>query len=195
MTAIGIGVLWIYRGALRPAAAAVPAPADATAELAGAGPMVVAVAGATARQVSAIAMPLARARGASVHVVHVMETDVLAGEDVAALETPPHARAVLDACIAELREAHVPVSGELLHSYGTHADVARQILRRAADLQAGAIVLGSDTRQTALSTGVTTYIAAHASSHVIIVNPHAGPLGRSIPAAARAGARPTARAR
>ena len=193
MTAIGIGVLWIYRSALRPAPAAVPAaapaPADAAAELVGAGPMVVAVAGSTARQVSAISMPLARARGAAVHVVHVIETDVLAGEDTVDLETLPHARAVLDACIAELREAGVPVTGELLNSYGTHTDVARQILRHAADLRAGAIVLGPDTRHSALTTGVTAYIAAHAPSHVIIVNPDAGALGRPIPATARAGDR------
>ena len=40
----------------------------------------------------------------------------------------------------------MPVTGELLHSYGTHTDVAAQILRRATDLRAGAIVLGPDTR-------------------------------------------------
>jgi MFS transporter, ACDE family, multidrug resistance protein len=189
MTAIGIGVLWIYRGALRPAAPAVPAPAHAAAELEGAGPMVVAVGGPAARQVAAISMPLARARGAAVHVVHVIETDVLAGEDTADLETSPYAQAVLDGCVAELREAGVPVTGELLNSYGTHSDVARQILRHAADLGAGVIVLGPDTHQGALTAGVTAYIAAHAPSHVIIVNPHAGALGRPIPATAHAGDR------
>ena len=95
---------------------------------------------------SALAAPLARARGAAVHVLHVIETDVLAGEDAADLESPADAQALLDACIAELREAGVPVTGELLHSYGTHADVAAQILHRATDLGAGAIVLGPETR-------------------------------------------------
>ena len=47
---------------------------------------------------------------------------------------------MLDVCIAELREAGVPVTGELLHSYGTHTDVAAQILGRAAELHAGVIV-------------------------------------------------------
>jgi MFS family permease len=184
MTAIGVAVLFTYRHALRPIAATMPADDDATrippalVTGGGAAPMVLAVAGPTARQVSAIATPLARARGAAVHVLHVIETDVLAGEDTADLETPAHAQAMLDACLAELREAGVPVTGELLHSCGTHTDVARQILRRAADLRAGAIVLGPDTRQTALTTGVTAYIAAHAPSHVIVVNPHAGALGR-----------------
>ena len=49
--------------------------------------MVLAVAGPTARQVSMIATPLARARGAAVHVLHVIETDVTAGEGTVGLET------------------------------------------------------------------------------------------------------------
>jgi isopentenyl diphosphate isomerase/L-lactate dehydrogenase-like FMN-dependent dehydrogenase len=71
----------------------------------------------------------------------------------------------------------VPVTGELLHSYGTHTDVAAQILQRATDLGAGAIVLGPETRHAAAS-GVNAHIAAHAPCHVIIVNPAAGALGR-----------------
>jgi nucleotide-binding universal stress UspA family protein len=193
MTAIGVAVLWAYRSALRPVADAVPARAPASttepATPTAPGPLVVAVAGPTARQVSAMAAPLARARGGAVHVLHVVETDVLAGEDTAELETPAHARAVLDACVAELREAGVPVSGEILHSYGTHTDVAKQILRHAADLRAGAIVLGPDTRHASLTTGVTAYVAARAPSHVIIVNPNAGALGRPI-ATAEAGNTP-----
>jgi hypothetical protein len=92
MTAIGIGVLWMYRDALLPAAAAVaalPLPtAVATPTTAEATPMVLAVAGATSRQVTALAAPLARARGTAVCVLHVIETDVLAGEDTADLESP-----------------------------------------------------------------------------------------------------------
>ena len=63
------------------------------AAAAGAAPMLVAVAGPTARQVSAMAAPLARARGAAVRVLHVVESDVLAGEDTAELETPAERRA------------------------------------------------------------------------------------------------------
>jgi hypothetical protein len=48
----------------------------------------------------------------------------------------------------------VPVTGELLHSYGTHTDVARQILRRAAEIHAGAIVLGPDRRHATVTTAV-----------------------------------------
>src|SRR6266446_3565404 len=124
MTAIGVGVLWMYRDALRPAGATVTALPLPTALTGEATPMVLAVGGPTSREVTALAAPLARARGAAVHVLHVIETDVLAGEDTADLESPTHARALLDACIAELSEARVPVTAELLHSYGTHADVA-----------------------------------------------------------------------
>jgi hypothetical protein len=80
--------------------------------------------------------------------------------------------------MAELREAGVAVTGELLHSYGTHTDVAATILRRATDLGAGAIVLGPETRGTTPTNSVNAYIAAHAPSHVIVVNPDAGALGR-----------------
>jgi MFS transporter, ACDE family, multidrug resistance protein len=182
MTAIGIGVLWMYRDALRPAAATVttlPLPIALVTPTTGeATPMVLAVGGPTSREVSALAVPLARARGAAVHVVHVIETDVLAGEDTADLESPTHARALLDACMAELREARVPVTGELLHRYGTHADVAAEILHRATDLGAGAIVLGPETRHAMTTSGVNAYIATHAPSHVVILNPDAGVLGR-----------------
>jgi hypothetical protein len=79
-----------------------------------------------------------------------------------------------------LSEAEVPVTGELLHSYGTHADVAAEILHRVTDLGAGAIVPGPETRRTTPATGVNAYmyIAAHAPAHVIIINPAAGALGR-----------------
>ena len=102
---------------------------------------------------------------------------MLAGEDTADLESPAHARALLDACIAELSEVGVSVTGELLHSYGTHTDVAAQILHRATDIGAGAVVLGPETRHAAASS-VNAYIAAHAPGHVIILNPAAGALGR-----------------
>jgi nucleotide-binding universal stress UspA family protein len=139
--------------------------------------MVLAVGGPTSREVSALAAPLARARGAAVHVLHVLETDVLAGEDAANLESTTHAQALLDDCIAELGEAGVRVTGELLHSYGTHADVAAEILNRATALGAGLIVLGPETRH-ATRSGVNAYIATHAPGHVIILNPDAGVLGR-----------------
>jgi len=184
MTAIGVGLLWVYRDALVPAVPAAPAAPARTRARGVPAPMVVAVAGPTARQVSAMAVPLARARGSAVHVLHVVETDVIAGEDSVELETPAEARALLDACVAELRDSGAPVTGETLHSFGTHADVAELILRRAAELPAGLIVIGPDAQHAPLGSGGAARIAARAPSHVIVVNPRAGALGRPIAAAA-----------
>jgi hypothetical protein len=111
---------------------------------------------------------------------------VLAGEDTAALETDAAAGELLDACIAELGEAGVPVSGEIVRSFGSHADVAARILRRAGALEAGAIVVGPDSHRSALPAGVTAHIAGHAPSHVIVINPRAGALGRPLAVAAAA---------
>ena len=181
MTAVAIGLMWFYRSALVPVEQPqlVSAPEPAVAASADGAPLVVAVAGATARQVSAMAVPLARARGAHVRVLHVIESDILVGEDVAELETPAAAADLLAGCIAELDAAGVPVSGEVLHSYGTHADIAELILQRAAALSAPVIVIGPDTRHGPLASGVSAQIAARAPSHVIVVHPAAGPLGRS----------------
>jgi ACDE family multidrug resistance protein len=193
MTAISIGVLWWYREALVPAAepvAAVVAEPFPAAPLPAAGPaapaptspapMIVAVGGPTAREVAAMAVPLARARGSAVLVLHVVEADVVAGEDGVELETATQARAALASCVAELRASEVPVAGELLHSYGDHVDVAERILARATDVSAGVIVVGPDSRQATLASGVTARIAARADCHVVVLNPSAGALGRPL---------------
>jgi len=185
MTAIAVGLLWFYRDALVPAKEAAAPERASKAAPAGPAPMVVAVGGPTARQVSAMAVPIARARGGAVLVLHVIESDVVAGEGAIDLETPAEARAVLKACVAELREAGVPVAGETLHSFGNHADVAERILDRAAAVSAALIVVGPESPQATLSSGVAARIAATAPSHVIVVNPAAGALGRPVAAAAK----------
>jgi hypothetical protein len=176
MTAIAIGVLWFYRTALVPVAETAPSLAEAPADDRGA--LVVAVAGPSAREVCAMIVPLARARATRVHVLHVVERDVLAGEDAIDLESTAAANDLLESCTAELRQADVPVVGELLHAVGSHVDVARRILGRAAELSATAIVLGPETRHGPLGAHVGAVIARDAHSHVIILHPAAGPLGR-----------------
>jgi MFS family permease len=189
MTAIGIGVLFFYRRSLKPVnqqsaveAASTPATAAASPEAvaAVAAPLLVAVAGDNARRTSVMAVPLARARGGEVHVVHVVEEDILAGEDTIALETDDAANELLAACMAELRESAMPITGELLHSFGTHADVADQILARAAELNAGAIVIGPETRHGPLAAPVAAAVAERADAHVIVLHPEAGALGRPL---------------
>ena len=91
-----------------------------------AAPMVVAVGGPTARQVSAMAVPLARARGRGVHVLHVVETRRLGRRGRRrARDRGRGARAARRLRRRAARARGVPVTGELLHSYGTHVDVAR----------------------------------------------------------------------
>jgi nucleotide-binding universal stress UspA family protein len=190
MTSVAIGLLWFYRSALVPAAEPGLIAADTRETESGQrdthaaepaddrGALVVAVGGPTAREVCAMTVPLARARATRVHVLHVVERDLLVGEDAVDLESSAAANELLAACTAELREAGVPVVGELLHSVGSHADVARRILARAAQLSATAIVLGPETRHGPLGGHVAAEIARDARSHVIILHPAAGPLGR-----------------
>jgi len=128
-----------------------------------------------------MAVPLARARGGDVHVVHILEEDVAAGEGAIALETSAAARALLEKSVAELRASGMAVSGELLHVVGNHADVAARILKRADELHAGAIVIGPDAHHGRLLTPVAADIAERAQAHVVILHPAAGPLGSSQP--------------
>jgi MFS family permease len=182
MTAIAIGVLWLYRTSLVP----VPEPvrvavsteqAEAeTGRAGGASTLVIAVGGPSGPQVCAMAVPLARAQGSVVHVFHVVERDVVAGEDAIDLEPETAANDLLGACVAELSDAGVPVVGEILHSVGTHADVAARILDRAAELSAGTIVLGPETHRRPHAGQVAALIAATANAHVIVLHPDAGPL-------------------
>jgi MFS transporter, ACDE family, multidrug resistance protein len=185
MTAIAIGVLWSYRTALVPVGdAATPAPAAALAATNGREPadehgtLVIAVGGPSAREVCAMSVPIARARATTVHVLHVVERNVVAGEDAIDVESSAGAGDLLDACVEELREAGVPVVGELLHSVGTHADVATRILECAAQLSATTIVLGPETRHDPLGARINARIAGSAPTHVIILQPAAGPLVR-----------------
>jgi MFS family permease len=188
MTAIAIGSLWFYRASLVPVAEPVPTMLPIGQEEAieegeekrgsadARGTLVIAVGGSSARQVCAMTVPLARAQASTVHVLHVVERDVVAGEDAVDLESTAVANDLLDACVAELWEAGVPVVGELLHSVGTHADVAERILDRAAQLSATVIVLGPETHQGPFAARVGAEIAARAPSHVIVLHPEAGPL-------------------
>ncbi|HET8674060.1 MAG TPA: universal stress protein, partial [Thermoleophilaceae bacterium] len=172
-TAIAIPLLWYYRDSLVPARPAAPvAPKRAS--------MVVALGGRCAEQVSAMTVPLARARGSEVHVLHVIETDVVAGEAAVELETRSDAQQALDRSVATLSQAGVLVTGELLESIGGHADVAKAILSRSAELSAGLIVLGAESSG-ALAGQVTAEIAASAPTHVVVINPAAGALGSPVP--------------
>ncbi len=184
MTAIAVGVLWHYRASLVPVAADGPqiAPPEkgqrAAAPAEDQGTLVIAVGGPSARDVCAMAVPLAQARAGSVHVLHVVERTIVSGEDAIDIESTSTATELLDACVSEVEQAGVAVFGEVLHTVGTHAAVASRILQRARELSATAIVLGPETRPGPLAARVTARVAASAPSHVIILHPAAGPLGQ-----------------
>ena len=130
-----------------------------------------------------MAVPLARARGGDAHVLHVLEEGIVAGEDGVELESAVSARELLDGSVAELQASGMTVSGELLRAVGGHADVAERILRRAAELDAGVIVIGPETRQGLLLSPVVARVVERAQAHVIVLHPGAA-ARRAHPAAA-----------
>jgi MFS transporter, ACDE family, multidrug resistance protein len=184
MTAIAIGMLWLYRNALVPVEAAEPTAARpvhahaASTEALAVGGLLVAVGGDSAEEICRMAVPLAAARSAPVHVLHVVETDVVAGEAVVDAESDEAARALLDRCVATFTAAGVAVGGELLHVTGSHIDIASVILRRGAEIPASAIVLGAESRHGPLGARISAEVVARAPTHVVVLQPAAGPLGR-----------------
>jgi hypothetical protein len=182
MTAIAVGVLCFYRTSLVPATDQLPRRLPMEHEARGSAirvaprTLVIAVGVSSAREVCAMAAPLALAQASIVHVLHVIERDIIAGEDAVDLESNTAGAALLEGCVTELRRAGVPVVGELLHSIGTHADVAERILDRAAELSATTIVLGPETHSGVLAVRVGAEVASRATSHVVVVHPEAGPL-------------------
>jgi ACDE family multidrug resistance protein len=98
--------------------------------------------------VTAEAARVALLRGRSVHVVHVLETDVV-GDAAIDRESGDAARATLHARLDQLHRAGV------VSVAGRHADVAALIAHRASDTGAGVIVVGRPAERTSLTDLVT----------------------------------------
>ena len=97
------------------------------------------------------------------------------------LETAAEARALLDACVAELRESGAPVTGELLRSSRQRTPTsAMQDPAARGRARRGRRSSSVPTRRRTIAAGVTARIAGHAPAHVIVVNPRAGALGRPL---------------
>jgi MFS family permease len=109
---------------------------------------------AAAERVTAEAARVALLRGRPVHVMHVLETDVV-GDTAVARETGDAARATLKARLGQLEAAGVTADGEILSVAGRHADVASLIAHRATDTGAGVIVVGRPAERTSLTDLVT----------------------------------------
>ena len=152
-------------GAPRPQAARAGRP---PAEIA---PVLLAVdASPAAAAVTAEAARIALLRDRPVHVVHVLETDVI-GDDVLARESGDEAGATLRTRLAQLRAAGVTADGEVLASTGRHADVAALIAGRAVETGAGVIVLGRPGEPAAPGRDVTDLVTREAPVNVLVVNP------------------------
>ncbi|HEY6761626.1 MAG TPA: MFS transporter [Baekduia sp.] len=151
------------------------APVPVARPLGAAAPVLLAVdASPGAPAVTAAAARVALLRDRPVHVVHVLETDVV-GDDAVARESGDEARATLRARVAQLRAAGVAADGELLRSTGRHADVATRIAAAAAEAGAPVIVLGRPTETAALSRDVTDLVTREAPASVLVVNPAPAP--------------------
>jgi MFS family permease len=148
-----------------------PAPAPVARPLGTPAPLLLAVDGSPAAgAVTAEAGRVALLRGRPVHVVHVLETDVI-GDDAIARESGDEARAALRTRLAQLRDAGVRAEGEVLAATGRHADVAALITRRAADVGAGVVVLGRPTGSGFPGGDVADIVTRQAPASVLVVRP------------------------
>jgi hypothetical protein len=186
MTAIAVGMLIFYRKSLVPIEeadapgpqAAPPSPA-AFAPAAPQRRIVIAIGGGDGATLAGMSVPLARAQQAEVHVLNVVEREIVAGEDAIDLESDTTAKAQLDDAVSELSAAGIDATGELLHATGSHADVAGRILSRTAELGAATIVVGPEVDPGRSNNQVVGEVAARATGHVVVLHPEAGPLGRA----------------
>ena len=165
-------------GVLMPVGALMPVgePVDIT----GTQPIVLAVDdGPAAAAATARAAALASERGATVEVLHVHETDVVADE-VIDRESLADAQALVAIRVATLREAGVSAAGYILRSIDDHANIGHLIGGHAARVGAQAIVIGSPSggafARLVDGDGTAALLAlADAPSEILVVSPDATP--------------------
>jgi MFS transporter, ACDE family, multidrug resistance protein len=124
--------------------------------------------------VTSRAAAVAANRGVGVEVMHVRETDVVDTEAIE-LESAERSERVIHERLAQLADLGIPASSYLATSTGDHADVGRCIARRARDIRAGLIVVGSPARPGALLAGAdalaTAQLASEAPCDLLVVQP------------------------
>jgi MFS family permease len=132
-------------------------------------PVLVALDGTTAAPLHRAAA-IAHERDLPVEVVHVRETDVLAGEQALDRDDERTAHAVLDAALRSLRADGVTdAHGELLRTVGDHRDAAEAVLARAEQLDAAVIVTGAPAEPGSL----VHLLETRAARPVVVVPPSA----------------------
>jgi MFS transporter, ACDE family, multidrug resistance protein len=138
-----------------------------------AGRLLVAVdAGDAGTEVVRHAARVAAERSLAVHVLHVRETE-LVGETMFPLESDEAAAELLAARLGQLRAAGVVADGEVAGSTGSHPEVARLILDRAARLSAPAVVIGASSHpglHGLLGGSVVAEVSRHAPCPVLIID-------------------------
>ncbi|GAA4216472.1 MFS transporter [Actinocatenispora rupis] len=167
--AVGIMVLASGHKFLR----AVDEPAAAATDPADAGRLLVAVdatpdSAAVVRHAARVAVE----RKLAVHLLHVRETEVV-GDTAMDLESEADAQSLLASRLADLRAAGATADGEIAGSTGTHPEVARLILDRAARLSAPAIVIGSsshDGLSALLGGSVVAEVSRHSGRPVLVID-------------------------
>jgi len=132
-------------------------------------PMLLAVdASPAAEGVTAEAARVARLQGRTVHVLHVHEINVV-GEEAIDRESREAAWATLHRRLAQLHAEGVRADGEVVTVAGSHGDVAATVVRRAAELGAGVVVVGRPTEPAGVGRDVTERVARESPANVLIV--------------------------
>ena len=131
-----------------------------------------------AAAVTGRAARVAATRGVGVEVMHVRETDVIDTEAID-LEPAEYAERIVAARLAQLTELGIPATAHLVTTVGDHGDVGRLIARRAREIQAGLVAIGTPGGRGALMAGAdalaATQLAADAPCDVLVVQPDGPP--------------------
>jgi MFS transporter, ACDE family, multidrug resistance protein len=144
---------------------------EVASEAVPAGAILVAINGAPSNRLVATAERVARARGASVHVVHVRETRVVA-DGAADLEDREAAGAIVDAAVLRLTEAGIAgATGEVLHVTGHHGEAADAVLDLADRTAPQAVIVGRATHSEPGAPSLTTALSERAPCDVVVVAP------------------------
>jgi MFS family permease len=111
----------------------------------GRNPIVLAIdAGSAAHAATAKAIEIATTRPAPVEVLHIQEVEIV-GDTAIDRESLEHARAFVDARLADLRADGVVATGHVLRSVADHANIGRLIAAYAGRVGAQLIVIGEPT--------------------------------------------------
>ncbi|MGA8115134.1 MAG: MFS transporter [Actinocatenispora sp.] len=135
--------------------------------------LVAVAAGPTGDAVVRHAVRVATERDLSVHLLHVRESEVV-DDVVIPLESDEAAATLIAERLEQLRRAGVSAEGEIAANTGSHLEVSRLILDRAARFPVAAIIIGSSSHQglrSMLTGSLVSEVSQHSGQPVMIVDP------------------------